>query len=217
MEIKSLKTIRFTKLVKESGKPVPVTLWTAPEEDREFAKAIREERVLTVVQRNVGAKADYGLVGFFKEPLATYLVFPRKLAHPPETRVIGIKYDELAEEKPKGPLHKPKAHEPPQVRMRAAVTARKEKEEQEQPQSPKTRSSEPEQPTQKPLPPSPPPPQLHLYRANVEITTRQVLRIEVEAASVKEAAQIVKEKVAQLQPDLATATIKKRIGAPKKI
>src|SRR6185436_9594835 len=109
MDIKPLKTVRFTKLVEEPGEPVPVTLWTEPEEDRDFAKAMREGRVLTVVQRNVGARADYGLVGFFKEPLAMYLLFPKKLAHPEETKVIGIKYEQLAETKPKGPLHKPKA------------------------------------------------------------------------------------------------------------
>jgi len=62
MDIKPLKTVRFTKLVEESGEPVPVTLWTEPEEDRDFAKAMREGRVLTVVQRNVGARADYGVV-----------------------------------------------------------------------------------------------------------------------------------------------------------
>ena len=113
MEIKPLKTVRFTQLVETAGKPVAVTLWTAPKDDPDFSKAMREERVLTVIQRNVGAKADYGLVGFFEQPLATYLVFPKRLPYPPETKVVGIKYDQLAEPQPSGPLHKPKPEKRP--------------------------------------------------------------------------------------------------------
>src|SRR5688572_32734665 len=120
MQIKPLKTVRFTQLIERAGKPVSVTLWTAPEDDRNFSKAMHEERVLTVIQRNVGPKADYGLVGFFKQPLATYLVFPKKLPYEPETKVVGIKYEQLAEAKPRGPLHKPKPEGPPGVPMREA-------------------------------------------------------------------------------------------------
>jgi len=100
MEIKPKKTVRFTQVVEAAGRPVPVTLWTEPEKDKAFSKAMREHRVLTVIQRNAGSKTDYGLVGFFKEPLATYMVFPKKLAYPAETKVVGIKYDQLAESKP---------------------------------------------------------------------------------------------------------------------
>jgi len=212
MDIKPLKTVRFTKLVEESGEPVPVTLWTEPEEDRDFAKAMREGRVLTVVQRNVGARADYGLVGFFKEPLAMYLLFPKKLAHPEETKVIGIKYEQLAETKPKGPLHKPKAHEPTRIRMREIVTLPRAQPLGERPSS-KTRDRK----SGKPEPKAPAPPKLHRFRANVEITTRQLVPVEVEATSVKVAARLVKEKVQQLQPDLRSATIKKRTSATTKV
>jgi hypothetical protein len=217
MEIKPLRTVRFTNVVEESGKPIPITLWTEPEEDRDFAKALRGERVLTVIQRNAGAKADYGLVGLFKEPLATYLVFPKKLQHPPETKVIGIKYEQLAEAKPKGPLHRPKARGRPGIPMREAATQRKVN----RPKQPGSkdafeRDQRPERP-QRDVHKPPPEPRLYRFGAKVEITLRQVLPVEVEARTAKEAAQLVKEKMAALQPDLASAALKRRASALRKI
>jgi hypothetical protein len=220
MEIKPLNTVRFTKLVEESGKPAPITLWTEPEQDRDFTKAMHETRVVTVVQRNVGTKADYGLVGFFKEPLATYLVFPKKLQHPPETKVVGIKYEQLAEPKTKGARHKPKAEASPGIRMRETVASRKaESAARQAPKNvqehhPEPRRPQPEAPNP---PPQPPEPRLYRFRANVEITVRQILPVEVEARTAKEAHQLVKEKMQQLEPDLSSATLKKRASAPTRI
>jgi hypothetical protein len=217
MEIKPLRTVRFTKLVEESGKPIPITLWTEPEEDREFAKAMHEARVLTVVQRNSGAKADYGVIGFFKEPLATYLVFPKKLQHPPETKVVGIKYEQLAEAKPKGPLHNPKPQAHPGIPVREAAARRNDRPAQRRPLK---NPLEHRPPPGRPQPEAPKPvaaPRLYRFTANVEITLRQVLPVEVEAGTAKEAARLVKEKMAQLQPDLGSATLKRRASAPKKV
>src|SRR4051812_28828776 len=107
MDIKLKKTVRFTQLIESAGHPVPVTLWTKPEQDRNFSKAMKENRVLTVLQRSAGGKTDYGLVGFFQEPLATYLVFPRSLEYPIESKIVGIKYEQLAQAEPSRPLHKP--------------------------------------------------------------------------------------------------------------
>ena len=71
------KECRFNELVKESGHPEVVTLWTKPQQDPGFMRAVRENRVLTVVHQR--PKKDYGLIGFQLQPLAAYLVFPRPL------------------------------------------------------------------------------------------------------------------------------------------
>ncbi|MGN6386869.1 MAG: hypothetical protein ACTHMT_11585, partial [Verrucomicrobiota bacterium] len=63
--IREKKTVRFAELVKKLGKPEQVVLWSALEDDRDFSKAVKERRVVTVFQQNVGSKKDYGLVGFF--------------------------------------------------------------------------------------------------------------------------------------------------------
>jgi hypothetical protein len=194
IKIKPQKTVRFTQLVQTAGKPVPVTLWTAPDEDPVFSKATREKRVLTVVQRNVGTKADYGLIGFFQEPLASYLVFPKPLPYPPETRVIGIKYEELAEARPAGPLHKPK---PPKPSKRA--------------HPPK------EKPEKRPSPPSPPPPKLHRFGAELEIITRQGVPLEVEATSASEAERLLKAKGDEIPPDPAVAAVTRRISRARRL
>jgi hypothetical protein len=88
------KKIRFGDLVRNSGRPQVITLWTKPEENRALTTAIKHNRVLTVIQEP--RKRDYGVIGFELHPGASYLVFPRPL---PQTkgRVIGINY-QLVEE-----------------------------------------------------------------------------------------------------------------------
>ena len=51
-----------------------MTLWTKPEQDRDFMRAGKENRVMTVIQHNVGTKKDFGLVGFFPKDKAALLV-----------------------------------------------------------------------------------------------------------------------------------------------
>ena len=190
MDTKPTKTVRFTQLIEAAGRPEPVTLWTAPENDPEFSKAMRENRVLTIVQQNVGAKADYGLVGFRQEPLASYLVFPKKLAYPAETKVIGIKYGELAEPKPRGPIHKvvPKparAPAPPKVKSVP------------EPEPPRAKEPAPPAP-----PPPPPPPKVFRFGAVLEIVSRQTVPLEVEATSASEAARLLQAKANEIAPSL---------------
>jgi len=43
------KTVRFGDLVRESGRPEVVTLRVDPKKDPSFSKAIKENRVLTVL------------------------------------------------------------------------------------------------------------------------------------------------------------------------
>jgi hypothetical protein len=93
--------------VQKSGKPEVATLWTKPEEDKAFMDAVKHNRVLTVAQRLKSNKKDVGEVGFHPQPLAAYLVFPRRTAEKDGIRVVGIHYELLQpgpvnkEEKPK--------------------------------------------------------------------------------------------------------------------
>jgi hypothetical protein len=92
------KQIRFAKLVETSGRPHAATLWVDdPDKDPEFKKAIEENRVVTLHQINVGTKKDYGHIGFHKGPHSNYLIFPKALSMDVGTRVIGVKYEELAD------------------------------------------------------------------------------------------------------------------------
>ena len=93
------KECRFNDLVKRSGSPEVVTLWTKPQQDPVFMKAVRENRVLTVIHPRLGAKKDYGLIGFQLQPQAAYLVFPKPLPRKTDARVIGIHYNLIAERK----------------------------------------------------------------------------------------------------------------------
>jgi hypothetical protein len=92
------KRLRFGDLVRNSGRPEPVTLWTAPTKDRNISRAKKENRILTVVHEP--KKRDYGLIGLYPrcEP-STYLLFPRPLPKEKDAHVVGINYQlvELAE------------------------------------------------------------------------------------------------------------------------
>jgi len=89
------KNVRFGDLVRNSGRPQTVALWSKPEKDLTLSRAIKENRVLTVVQEP--GKADHGTIGFKLLPGALYLVFPKPLSQEPDARVIGLNY-ELIEE-----------------------------------------------------------------------------------------------------------------------
>ncbi|MBA4148478.1 MAG: hypothetical protein H0X66_10230 [Verrucomicrobia bacterium] len=87
------KSIRFSELVKTSGKPQVTTLWSDPKDDPGFAKAMEENRILTVAQETVGNKKDFGQIGFKRDKNVSYLIFPKPLPETSDARVIGIKYD----------------------------------------------------------------------------------------------------------------------------
>jgi len=76
--------------VKTAGTPEPKSLWTDPKNDRDFMRAVKQKRVLTVVQES--KRKDFGELGFHQHPGALYFIFPKPL--PAEQgKVIGIKYD----------------------------------------------------------------------------------------------------------------------------
>jgi hypothetical protein len=84
--------LRFSNLVAASGNPQVVSLWTKPEEDRVFMKAVKQNRVLTLIQPSTTKHKVYAIVGFQKQ--SSYLVFPSPLPVKQPLRVVGIK-DEL--------------------------------------------------------------------------------------------------------------------------
>jgi hypothetical protein len=98
-------TIRFSELVKKSGQPQSITLWSDPKRDPSFQKAIKQNRVLTVKQETVGNKKDVGAIGFRREQNVSYLIFPKSLPKT-DSRIVGIKYGLLENPKPKDPVSK---------------------------------------------------------------------------------------------------------------
>jgi hypothetical protein len=93
MKLVNAKTVRFARIVEACGTPELVSLWSAPEKDKQFMAAVKAHRVMTVKQPSVGSAKDFGIVGFHPEKDAAYLKFPKPLTNYENQRVIGINYD----------------------------------------------------------------------------------------------------------------------------
>jgi len=94
--------IRFGDLVRKSGRPEIVTLWTKPNENPSFRNALKSNRVLTVIQGD--KKRDFGQIGYHPGTQSLYLVFPRPLMKNHREKVIGINYDLLEQPPASGPI-----------------------------------------------------------------------------------------------------------------
>jgi hypothetical protein len=90
-----MKTVRFSEVVKSSGKPDTHLLLIAPSKDKTLQAAIKSNRVMTVYQESGSTKSDYGTIGFVEGSSRQFLVFPQTLKPFADRRVIGIKYDLL--------------------------------------------------------------------------------------------------------------------------
>ena len=92
------KTVRFTRVVERSGQPRVHTLWLPPEQDREFKRARDTGRVMTITRGESG-KTDVGLMGFdsARAEGGQFLIFPKSLERFAGARVVGIKFDLLAQ------------------------------------------------------------------------------------------------------------------------
>ena len=200
MEVKQKTTVRFDALVKTSGQPEQVTLWTKPEQDRDFMAAVKGRRVVTVMQNNVGTKKDFGLVGFFPRKNAAFLVFPKALNKQDETKVIGIKYERLAEPALKGPLYQRTAPRPPGIPLRKSQSSR----------------NEPKQKKAKPAKRLEPEPQLFVFRGTVELTMIEVQTIEVHARNLAEANRMIRNRADEAVFNPAKAEIHRAVGKVKK-
>lgn len=95
-----MATIRFRELVKSSGKPEPKSLWVDPRRDRQFTRAVKQNRVLTIVPAAQAHQKEFGEIGFRQIPHANYFIFPRPLPSG-GAKVIGINYDLIGEAIPK--------------------------------------------------------------------------------------------------------------------
>ena len=88
-----MKTARFADVVARAGTPEPYTAWSDPRKDTALQRAVKAGRVLTVHQDNVGARKDYGTVGFHADGTALFLIFPKSLREFSERRIVGVNYD----------------------------------------------------------------------------------------------------------------------------
>jgi hypothetical protein len=78
-------------------------VWTKPNGDPVLQKAIKDHGLVTVHQHVHGGSQDFGVTGFEPEPHAQYLIFPRSLRKFVGRRIIGIRYDLVAEAVPAHP------------------------------------------------------------------------------------------------------------------
>lgn len=69
--------IRFGDLVRQSGRPHFVTLWREPKKDKAVSRAIKENRVMTILEEP--RRRPYGVFGLQPGPHALFLIFPRPL------------------------------------------------------------------------------------------------------------------------------------------
>lgn len=184
------KQVRFTQLVKASGRPHPATLWVAdPKQDPEFKKAIGENRILTIHHVNVGNKKESGEVGFQTGGAAGYLIFPKPLPMAEGTRVIGLKFDMLEEVEVKDPVKvKPAKPKPKKEPVKILQFPKAEKpDETEEEQSEEIAEEKVETPKPEPKKHEPKPKPLARFKITVEYTATTSREIEVEAKTAAEA------------------------------
>ena len=201
------KTVRFDAIVKVSGQPEQVTLWTKPEDDADFMKAVRDQRVATVIQQNVGTKKDFGVVGFDAQKNAAFLIFPKRIPHPAKTKIIGIKYDRITTPSPKGAVFKAKTKRSPGIPLR------------EKPSYKLGDTAEAPEKSSRPAKTGmakKPEPKLYTFTASVILTAVENTSISVEAPSPSAAAKLIRSQAADLNIDLTKARITRRIAMPKR-
>ncbi|HEX8295803.1 MAG TPA: hypothetical protein VF593_05850 [Chthoniobacteraceae bacterium] len=141
-----MNTVRFSQVVAQSGAPEPYTLWTAPEEDGDFQRALKQQRVLSVHQETTGGQKDFGTVGYGGEKGVELLIFPKSVAQFDGRRVIGIKYELLKTAEPAEPKPKPKAA-PAELKKKTAepkpAAGTKQPSQPKQPDEAKQKAAEP--------------------------------------------------------------------------
>lgn len=156
-----MKSVRFSVLVDEAGKPDTYLLFVKAEEDKTFQKAIKAKRVMTVFQNASGNKTDHGEIGFLPGPSRQYLVFPKSVGAFHGRRVVGVKYELLesapipkskrAERPMSPPKRKPLRTEAEKAEETAPEPKEKPEEEQEEePESSRKVVKFPEPPASEP-------------------------------------------------------------------
>jgi hypothetical protein len=95
MRLLKAKTVRFSQMIEESGKPEVCTLWQKPSADRHLQSQIRNNRVVTILKSDSGT--DFGVVGFKERKGATFLVFPKSVKRFADKRIVGIDWSLVRE------------------------------------------------------------------------------------------------------------------------
>jgi len=183
--LKAGKTIRFGDLVRSSGRPQAVTLWVAPEHDRSFLKAVRENRVMTIHANPSSHKKEFGRIGFQQEKGAIYLVFPKSLPKDFNSRVVGINYQLAEDTAPKGSVVSRVPEARPALKEKA-ITAR---------------------------PPGPAKPKLKTFEVLLRRTATLEDMEQVKAATETEARQAAVKTIRRKRFDAARAIVKVEVAA----
>jgi hypothetical protein len=84
-----MKTARFSEVVKQCGRPETYLVLTDPSKDKTLQARVKAQRVLTVTQATVGAKTDYGEVGFKEGGTRQYFIFPKSLRLFVGRKIVG--------------------------------------------------------------------------------------------------------------------------------
>ena len=116
-----MKTVRFTQVAENCGKPEIYLPLSDPAKDQTLQKAVKAIRVMTVVQPTVGTKTDRGVIGFESGKSRQFLIFPKSLRAFARRTVVGVKYDlfELQEVPKKNRSSPPKAARKPKLKRQA--------------------------------------------------------------------------------------------------
>jgi hypothetical protein len=88
-----MTTVRFSQLVAAAGRPEVYLLFA--KDDPEFDKALKQDRIMTVVER--GSSPPFGIVGHEPGPHGQLLLFPKSLKPFAEMRAVGIKFELFSE------------------------------------------------------------------------------------------------------------------------
>ncbi len=132
-----MKTVRFSKVVEKSGRPEVYLLMS--ETDPDFRKALDAGRIMGLSGESYGAGTEYGTVGYDKTSHGQLLIFPKSLKAFVGTKVVGIKYDLLAEdsgrqnEKPSRKKEPKKSNQKPSKRPVPAEPRSKKKQKKTEP------------------------------------------------------------------------------------
>lgn len=89
--------MRFDKLVEAAGRPESHLVLVNPENDIALRRALKANRVVTIHQPTVGTRTHHGAVGFDPGPCRQFLIFPRGVGRFKARRIVGIKYELLAD------------------------------------------------------------------------------------------------------------------------
>jgi hypothetical protein len=176
--------VRFTQLVKASGRPHSATLWLAdPAKDPEFKKAIAENRILTIHHVNVGPKKESGEIGFDKSAGASYLIFPKSLPLAKSTRVIGLKFNLLDEPEVKDPVQIKPAPKRPKIEHVKTIKTPEPNEVETKPLPTKKREPKTAKPSKREAKTK----TAHNFKVTIDFTAAATCELEVAASNATEA------------------------------